>query len=137
MAAMPSQILHSKAYRAELRFYSLTNHLEQRSSCITCLPPLALPRTWIMQVAVHLLISTATSFLVALLVLTAASFHAPMTLVLGVTVIFNLIVFGIMEIIGLLGHGCSTEGSLENAPFVTDYDLKEAEEGMRLVAWEI
>ncbi|KAJ7786745.1 hypothetical protein B0H14DRAFT_3893537 [Mycena olivaceomarginata] len=48
------------------------------------------PRTSIVQVAVCLLVSTGTSFFTAPVVLKAASFHTPITLVLEVTLVLQI-----------------------------------------------
>jgi hypothetical protein len=90
-----------------------------------------------MHVAVHLLVSTSTSFLATLIVLKFICLHAPLHLVLEVTLIFNLVIFGIIEVICLLRQRTrSAELCLESQKFEAYSDTPEKqEEGRRLVLW--
>lgn len=82
----------------------------------------------IIPVAVHLFISTATSFVGALLALNAINFDAPITLVFGVTLVFNIFVFGIVEIMYMPGH-------LRSDDRILGSEMKEVEEGKKIVLW--
>ncbi|KAJ6529660.1 hypothetical protein B0H19DRAFT_1192998 [Mycena capillaripes] len=94
--------------------------------------------TRIMQLVVHLLISTSTSFLAAVAVLKCLDFHGALTVVLGATLIFNVVVLAMIEIIYLLRHYTrSAEPSLLDQRSELDDKLKCAEEGRRLVLWEL
>ncbi|KAJ6476450.1 hypothetical protein C8R47DRAFT_1323581 [Mycena vitilis] len=104
------------------------------SSPAHCLP------SRILQVAVHLLVSTATTFLAALIVLNFIDLHTPLPVVLVVTLVCNAGVLTAIEIICLLRH-CAPGPTELNTPQRLDWDseLKEAEEGRRvaLVLWEL